>query len=342
MKTIHITRGAVVGIFIFLSVAIFVLAVFTIGGQQKAFAKSISVKAIFHDIEGLQEGNNVWLYGVKIGTIKKIGFYGKDQVEITMNIIKSAQPHIPADAKAKIGTDGLIGNKIIIIYGGTMQETVTDNSYLQSETTISSDDILETLQANNKNLLSITNDLSVVSKSIRDGEGTIGKLIKDPSVADDLNSTIKNFEVVSANSEKTIARLNTYVAGLNKNGTLANELVTDTVVFSNLIKTVDQLRGAAYNIAGMTANFRIASESFTKDNTPVGVLLNNTEVASQLKIVTANLTTSSQKLNDDLDAVQHNFLFRGYFRRLAKQKKKEQTAATKDSLQNSIIPSSSQ
>src|ERR1700739_3784528 len=101
MKTINISRAAIVGIFILIAVAIFIITVFTIGSQQKAFTKTISVSAIFNDIQGLQEGNNVWLYGVKIGTIKKISFYGKNEVQVNMNIDKSAQSHIPGDAKVK-------------------------------------------------------------------------------------------------------------------------------------------------------------------------------------------------------------------------------------------------
>jgi phospholipid/cholesterol/gamma-HCH transport system substrate-binding protein len=313
MKKINITRTAIVGIFIFLAVLLLIAAIFAVGNQQKAFVKAITVRSVFYDIEGLQEGNNVWLYGVKIGTIKKISFYGKDQVEVLMSIEKTAQTHIPKDARVKIGSDGLIGNKIIIIYGGTFAETIGDSDFLQSDKTLSSDDLMTTLQANNQNILAITT-------AIKDGKGTIGKLIEDPSIANGINTTVKNFQELSANSEVAIGHLNDYTAGLNKKGTLANELVTDTAVYANLIQLSNQLRDASLHVAGVTANLETASNGITQNNTPIGMMFNNKQVAGDLQTMADNLANGSKKLDEDLEAVQHNFLFKGYFKRLAKQK----------------------
>ncbi len=82
-------RSVIVGIFVFLGIAILVAGVLTLGGQQKKFVKSIQLKSVFDDIGGLQTGNNVWFSGVKIGTVRKINFYGDSQVEIEMNVEKS-------------------------------------------------------------------------------------------------------------------------------------------------------------------------------------------------------------------------------------------------------------
>ncbi len=322
MKITNLSRSAIVGIFILLAIVLLVVAIFAVGSQQKTFVKTITVQSVFNDIEGLQAGNNIWLYGVKIGVIKKINFYGKNRVEVLMSIEKSAQPHIPKDAHVKISTDGLIGNKIIIVYGGTFSQTIDENDFLESDTTVSSDAVLATLQQNNQNLLDITN-------SIKSGKGTIGKLIEDPSIANGLNNTIQNFKAVSAGSEIAIGNLNRFTSGLNKKGTLANELVTDTITFANLIQTTNQLKQASYNVAGITQNLQTASNGLTQNNTPIVIIFNNQQVGADLKTMADNLATGSLKLNEDLEAVQHNFLFRGYFRRQAKQK---QAQVVNDSL----------
>src|SRR5258708_37819013 len=104
MSDLDIRKRMAVGIFLFLGLVILVIGVLTIGGQHKAFVRTISARAIFDDIQGLQTGNNVWLSGMKVGTVKKIAFYGSSQVEIVLNIEHQAQSHIHNDAKVRITT----------------------------------------------------------------------------------------------------------------------------------------------------------------------------------------------------------------------------------------------
>ncbi len=121
MKATSNRRAIIVGIFIFIGLGIFILAVLTLGNQQKTFQKSVTVKAVFDDVNGLQKGNNVWFSGVKIGTIKQVTLAGNEKVQVTINIEEKSKQFIRKDAKAKVSSDGLIGNKIIVIYGGTLQ-----------------------------------------------------------------------------------------------------------------------------------------------------------------------------------------------------------------------------
>ena len=107
MKTNN-KRAATVGIFILFGVAIFIAGILTLGGQKKTFEKKVAVKAVFSDVGGLQEGNNVWFSGVKIGTIKKMNFTPNSQVEVIMSIESKAQQYIKKDAKAKISSEGFI------------------------------------------------------------------------------------------------------------------------------------------------------------------------------------------------------------------------------------------
>src|SRR5688500_8239263 len=134
MKQSNNKRAVIVGIFIFLGLAILIAGVLTLGGQQNTFQKKITVKAIFDDVGGLQTGNNVWFSGVKIGTVKKITFHGTSQVEVIMNIDRKDQQYIRKDAKAKISSEGFIGNKLVMIYGGSMAaQQVADGDLLGVE-----------------------------------------------------------------------------------------------------------------------------------------------------------------------------------------------------------------
>src|ERR1700743_817683 len=134
MNEINTAKRLSVGIFISLGIVILIVAIFTIGGQHKAFVKSVRVHILFDDVQGLQPGNNVWLSGMKVGTVKSIDFYRNTQGAGTLNIKKKAQAHIAGDSKARISTDGLVGNKIVVISGGTDgAPTIADNDSLHSE-----------------------------------------------------------------------------------------------------------------------------------------------------------------------------------------------------------------
>src|SRR4051812_13805715 len=120
-----------VSIFITLAIAILVVCIFTLGGQQKKFVKSIQISAVFDDVSGLQPGNNVWFLGVKIGTIKQIDLTGNKQVRVTMSIEEKSEEFIRKNAKARIGSESFIGNRILEIYNGSAEfPPVEDNDQL--------------------------------------------------------------------------------------------------------------------------------------------------------------------------------------------------------------------
>ena len=120
MKQTNNKKAVTVGIFILLGLLILVAGVLTLGGQKNSFQKKLTVRAIFDDVGGLQTRNNVWFSGVKIGTVKKMTFHGGSQVEVIMNIDQKNQQYIRKNAKAKISSEGFIGNKLVVIYGGSM------------------------------------------------------------------------------------------------------------------------------------------------------------------------------------------------------------------------------
>jgi phospholipid/cholesterol/gamma-HCH transport system substrate-binding protein len=329
MSTLKNNRPVIVGIFILVGLAILVVTIFTLGGQKKTFVKSYTIHAVFNDVGGLIKGGNVWFSGVKVGTVKNIKFYGNSQVQVTMSIEKEAQSHIHTNAMAKIGSDGLIGNKIVIIYGGdaNMPQAET-NAFLHVENVSGTDDMLATLQANNKNLLEITKDFKSISKKIDSGKGTLATLLNDPAMAnklssaiDNLQATVSNFKTVSVNSKDVILNLKDFSGKINKPGNSINDVVTDTVMYADIKGTLAQLEKAADAVALFTGNLKKASERLNQKDNVAGVLLNDSLTATSIKITLKNLETSSQKLDADLEALQHNFLLRGFFRKKEKANK---------------------
>jgi phospholipid/cholesterol/gamma-HCH transport system substrate-binding protein len=327
MNAVHVNRAVIVGIFIFLGLVIFTLAVFTIGNQGKTFEKTVAVNVVFEDVSGLQPGNNVWLSGVKIGTVKKMSFRGIAQVEVVMHVDRDAQQHIRKDAKAKISSDGFIGNRIVVIYGGTdAAPNISSGDYLQSEKSVIMDDVVATLQKNNINLLAITANLRDISDNIKNGKGTVGTLINDPAAARSLQATLDHFRAAAFSSQKAIGQVGELIAGFTRPGTLVHELQTDTSVFATMRQALGRLNDASQHISEFADSLRMAGTSLGRTDNPAGVILHDQQVAADLKTITHNLTQSSEKLEEDLTALQHNFLLRSYFKKEEKQAQKQPSA----------------
>lgn len=317
-------KAITVGIFLFIGIVIFLLGVFTLGGQRKTFVKSFQLNVVFDDIQGLKVGNNVWFSGVKVGIIKKIEFYGTSQVKVTLSVEEEAHKYIHRDAKASIGSDGLIGNKIVVIDGGSPKfPFVEDGDVLAVNKTLSTDDIMKTLQVNNKNLNDITRDFKLLAGNLVEGKGTLGALLTDQQIADNFKSIVKNLETTTASTNRMAAELNTFSNKLNTKGGLADELLTDTVVFARLKTSVKELQKTAASAAVMTDNLSKASGKLNQTDNAAGILLNDPKAAQQVRTIMGNLETSSKKLDEDLEALQHNFFLRGFFKKKAKEDAKE-------------------
>lgn len=322
MQTTDKKKGITVGIFIFVGIIILLLGVFTLGGQKKTFVKSFTLSVVFDDIQGLKTGNNVWFSGVKIGTIKKIQFYGTSQVQVFLNIEEEAHKYIHRDAKASISSDGLIGNKIVVIDGGSPNfPFIEEGDQLQVNKALSTDDIMKTLQANNKNLVEITTNFKVLSKNLVEGKGMVGSLLTDEQIAKDFKSIVSGLQSTTASANKIALELNTFSNKLNTRGGLADKMLTDTIVFSKLQNSVNEFQKTAQSAAELSANLKTASTKLNDNNNAMGLLLNDKQTAEQLKSIIGNLETGSKKLDEDLEALQHNFLFRGYFKKKAKEQK---------------------
>lgn len=319
MKNTKNRSAIIVGIFICIGLAIFIVTIFTMGGEKKSFSKKVPVKATFADINGLQEGDNIWFSGVKIGTVKKIDLLGNAKVELTLNIDEKAQPFIRKDSKVKISSDGFIGNKLVVIFDGTpSQPAIAANDYLTPVTVASTEDLFTTLQANNENLLAITGNFKLISDKINKGEGSIGSIINNNDVAVKLNATLENFKKASLNSQQAIKDISAFTAELNKPNHALHQLVTDTIMTDLLRGSIVQLREATYTASEFANKLDAAAAQLNNPASPLGLLLKDESVAKELKTTISNLQSSSRKLDENMEALQHNFLLRSYFRKKEK------------------------
>lgn len=183
------------GIFISIGIALFILGIYFVGERQQLFRSTFRLNGVFKDVAGLQAGSNVRFSGVNVGTVDNIRIVSDTSVKVEILIDESTRKFIKKDALAIIGSEGLMGNKILIIIPGTgAKKEIENNDILETVQPIDMDDIMISLKRTIDNSSNITNNLSKITGNIESGQGTIGRLLMDRSVAQNFDSSIVNLK----------------------------------------------------------------------------------------------------------------------------------------------------
>lgn len=316
-------RSLIVGLFVFIGLIILVAGILVMGTQQNKFSKNIKVTSYFKDVKGLKVGNNVWFSGVKVGIVKEIAFESVENVRVTMNIEEKNSQFIRKDVVATLGSDGLIGNSIISLVGGNAQTPqVSDGDVLQSAASVGMDQMMGMLQENGANLTAITTNFAKLSQQMVDGQGVVGALMTDDQIANDLKTSVASMNKVMSDANLAVNNLVLLTQKLNSNQGLIHDLTTDTKVFASLRDAAAQLQGVTQTANALVENLNQTSARLNDKDNAIGVLTNDPEAANEIRQILRNLNTSTEKLDENMEALQSNFLFRGFFKKKEKEAEK--------------------
>lgn len=306
------------GMFVIFGLALFFVTVYFIGSSQNLFGANFHVNVKFKNVSGLKVGNNVLLSGIQIGTVKNIEFVSDSVVLVTLIIKSEVQKYIKTDALASIGSDGLMGDKVVTISPGSVSDKiVSDNATINSEETIEIKDLMSGLKKSVDNAQIITKQLSEFSYKINNGKGTLSKVLTDEEFAKSIDRTIKNLERGSDEFAVFTTKMN------NKDGTLS-KLMTDPYYANSIKKTLSGFEKSTADLNAFTAKLN-------NENGIVSKLLTSERLSNSLDSTMTNVQSGTKKLNEIEEAVKHNFLLRGYFKKQAKAKAKKEKEALKKS-----------
>ncbi|HQA73738.1 MlaD family protein [Flavobacterium sp.] len=181
------------GLFVFIGLIFFVGIIFLIGRQQNLFSAKIKISTAFKNASGLKVGNAVRFSGIAIGTVDNIEIVNDSTVKVEMNIKNDTQKFIKTDSKASITSEGVIGDKILVIsQGSSTSKSISDGQKIGSFEPIEFSDVLANVKVSAENAEVITHELATILTNINDGEGTLGKLMTDEDMAEDLDATMEN------------------------------------------------------------------------------------------------------------------------------------------------------
>ncbi|RED49378.1 MlaD family protein [Seonamhaeicola aphaedonensis] len=312
------------GVFVIVGLLLFIAAIYLIGQRKNMFTKTFTISANFNNVNGLLQGNNVRYSGINVGTVKRINMINDSTINVIMIIDEKMVTHIKKDAIATIGTDGLVGNMLVNITPGNGNATViSKGDTIKSYSKIGTDDMLNTLNVTNENAALLTAKLLDIANSITNGNGTIGMLINDSITAKNIQKTINNLKLTSIEANRTMGEINELVNALNIDESIAGVLLKDTLETQKVKQVINNLEVSSKNINEVVINLNETLLNIKDGDGAMNYLANDPEFVKNLDKAIKNINNGADKFNKNMEALKHNFLTRGYFRKLERKQKRE-------------------
>lgn len=293
--------GARLGLFVFIGTVFLIIAIFLIGNKDSLFESTFRVKAVFPTVEGLREGATVRLSGINVGSVSDIAIAGDSlgSVVVEMRIETSVKDFIRIDSKAAVETEGLVGDKIIVLsVGSPNNPIVEDGGYIKAKPPINVTKMIEEGQVTLSYVKNITKDFSEIVSKINQGEGTIGKIINDDKL---YKSSVEITETANRSLTSITSRLDEISKIVVDATGEFHQIVTglDSVVnkVDYIIEDVKQGRGVLGALVSKRGDYADS----------VNAIVNNlVQTTQQVKV-------GASRFAENMEALKHNWLFKNYF-----------------------------
>lgn len=309
------------GIFVTLATVILIVSMYIIGSNKNLFSRTIPIYVTFNNVNGLIEGNNVRFAGIAIGTVKAVTIINDTIVVVKMVIREDAVKYVRKQSMADIGSDGLMGNKLINI--ATIDASspyVSAGDTILSAQVIATDEMMRTLNTTNENVLVISSDLRKITRKIYESE-PIWDLLADSMAVENIRRTLRNLETASSKAGQLTADAELILGEIRSGEGLAGKLLSNeqtaddfATILANLKASSDTAKLALHHMHEFMEDLNITPG-------PLGVLARDTIMAQTMTQSFSNLESSTELLNENLKAMQSSFLFRKYFKKKADKNK---------------------
>lgn len=311
------------GLFVIIGTLFLVTALYFIGNNQNMFGSKFSVHAIFKNVSGLQKGNNIRFSGINIGTVKSIRMTSDTSVVVSFIIREEMNQFIHQNAIASLGTDGLLGNRIInIIPGNGNARLIRDGDTLQVYHGIDEDEMFSLLEKTNYNVAVITNSLVDIVKDVQDGKGTVGRLFSDSLITQQINETVRNLNISSTRAIDILDALDQNIGRVNAGQGTVGMLLNDSTLALRIYQIFEDLEASTRNVQKISQDIGRVLTQVQEGPGLSGSIMNDSTMVHNLEESLENIRQGTASFNENMEAMRHNFLFRAYFKKLEKEARK--------------------
>lgn len=311
------------GIFVLVGTLFLIAALYLVGNKQNLFGNTFKISADFYNVGGLMPGNNVRFSGIDVGTVESVEIVSDSSVRVVMVIEQDVRTFIKKNSIASIGTDGLMGNKIVNINSGDAASSpIEEGDVLVTQLPIDQDAMIRTLNQTNENMQVITANLRTITDRINQ-KNTLWSILMDTVVAENVKAAIVNIRLASNNSVVLTGNLTNITEDvMNGKGTLG-ALITDTTISGKFRQVIVKFETISDTMATISGDVSEIVRGIENGQGSVGVLLKDTTFVHDLNATMGNMNKGSLILNEDLEALKHSWPFRRYFRKQGKANTKK-------------------
>lgn len=320
-------ENAKLGLFVLAGVLFLIFSLYMIGSNRNLFGSTFTIEATFHNVNGLTPGNNVRFSGIDVGTVHRVELESDSVVLVTMLIDKDARTYIKKNALAAVGTDGLMGNKLININAMPGNAAVVEEGdRLSSVKPVETDAMLRTLNITNNNMAGIATDLKKITQKINSST-SLWKLISDSTLALDLRQAAANFNKAGSNvavAGKGVADL---INDARYGNGLTGTLISDTSISHELRRSVGNMKRASARADTITKMLAVVVRHLNQGEGAAGAIIGDSVMLQKLNQTFDHVEQGTGKFNENMEAMRDHFLFKGYFKKMEKEQRKAQEEA---------------
>ena len=316
------------GAFVLAGVLFLVLLLFMIGKNRSLFGNTYVLKARFENIQGLVAGNNIRYSGIQTGTVKNIKIINDTVIEVTMLIDKKMLGVIRKNAIVSIGTEGFVGNKVVnIVPAKKPAPFAEEDDVLSSKKALDTDEMLQTLSKTNNDVAAISSGLKTTVQRINNSS-TLWALLDDKSLPKDLKISIGNIKMATAKAARMADNLDAIVADVKEGKGSAGVILKGTSLAKNLNEAILKITSAGNKADSIATEINDVVIQIRNDlnngKGTVNALFKDSTLVIKLNTSLDNIQKGTDGFNQNMEALKHNFLLRGYFKKLERKKAKEQ------------------
>lgn len=316
-------RNIRLGAMVLAGTVFLLFSLYFIGKDQSLFRSTITVYADFKNVNGLMKGNSVRFAGIDVGSVKNVEIQSDTTVRVTILIKEEAAKYLKNNVLASIGTDGLMGNKIVNLTPvNTPAELIRNNDVLHSLQPIETDDIFRKLSKTNDDISIIAENIKTLTEKFSHPDALIS-ILGDTTIASHIRTAVVNVKLTSQQSARITGDLSNIVRETKDGKGIIGSLLTDTSFTDQLNHTIITIRNVSDTLAEITGDFRYLSQKIRSGKGAVGAILTDTTIVPMLNRSIANIEKSGEGANQIIEALKQSFLFRGYFRKLSKEQQKK-------------------